>query len=102
MAKAQPSAISNEHTFETAMKRIVQIVDRMDTDDLPLEDLIVNYEEGIQLVQVCEDKLKAAEKKIEIITRKAQSPVKLAEFAPGETPAEPPPATPREKDVRLF
>jgi len=74
----------------------------MDTDELPLEDLIVRYEEGIQLVQVCEAKLKAAEKKIEMITRKAQGPVELAEFAPPDMTAEKPAAPARDKDVRLF
>jgi exodeoxyribonuclease VII small subunit len=102
MAKAQPSATSNEHTFETAMQRIGQIVNAMDTDELPLEDLIARYEEGIQLVHVCEARLKAAEKRIEIITRKAQGPVELAEFAPGDAPAEKPAGVGREKDVRLF
>ena len=101
MAKAQTTAESNEHTFETAMQRLDQIVQAMDADDLPLEDLIVHYEEGIQLMQVCEAKLKTAEKKIEIITRKAQGAPQLAEFEPGETPAESAPAKPRE-NVSLF
>jgi exodeoxyribonuclease VII small subunit len=102
MAKAQPSDTSNEHTFETAMQRLEQIVQTMDSDELPLEDLIVRYEEGIQLVQVCEAKLKSAEKKIEMIARKAQGPGELVEFAPGEPPAEKPVTPTREKDVRLF
>ena len=102
MAKAQSSTTSNEHTFETAMQRLEQIVQTMDSDELPLEDLIVRYEEGIQLVQVCEAILKSAEKKIEIITRKAQGPAELAEFSPGDAPAEKSTAATREKDVRLF
>jgi exodeoxyribonuclease VII small subunit len=102
MAKAQPSAEPNEHTFETALQRIEQIVQTMDADELPLEDLIVRYEEGIKLVQICEAKLKSAEKKIEIITRKAQGPVELVEFAPGDMAAEKPASATREKDVRLF
>ena len=102
MAKAQPSDTTNDHTFETAMQRLEQIVQTMDSDELPLEDLIVRYEEGIQLVQVCEAKLKSAEKKIEVIARKAQGTVELSEFAPGAAPEEKPATPSREKDVRLF
>ena len=102
MAKAQPSDTTNDHTFETAMQRLEQIVQTMDSDELPLEDLIVRYQEGIQLVQVCEAKLKSAEKKIEVIARKAQGTVELSEFAPGDPPVEQPVTPTREKDVRLF
>ena len=93
----KPSTESAEHTFETAMQRLESIVQAMDTDDLPLEDLIVRYEEGIKLVQVCETKLKAAEKKIEIITRKAHGKPELAEFEPAEAPA-----AKARADVNLF
>ena len=48
-------------------------------------------------MQVCETKLKAAEKKIEIITRKAHGKPELAELEAGEAPA----AKPR-ADVNLF
>ena len=88
MAKAQTTVESNEHTFETAMQRLDQIVQAMDADDLPLDDLIVHYEEGIKLMQICETKLKAAEKKIEIITRKAQGAPQLTEFEPAAKPRE--------------
>src|SRR4051794_21270403 len=100
MAKTQPSE-PPEHSFETALQRLEQIVQAMEGDQLPLEDLIVRYEEGIRLVQDCETKLKAAERKVEIITRKAQGKVELAEFESIEKPAEKP--TPHEReDVSLF
>lgn len=82
MSKTPSPAENAEHTFESAMQRLEQIVGAMESDQLPLEDLIVRYEEGIRLVQVCETKLKAAEKKIEIITRKAQGKPELAPFEP--------------------
>lgn len=94
---AKPSTDSKEHTFETAIQRLEQIVQAMDAEELPLEELIVRYEEGTKLVQVCETKLKAAEKKIEIITRKAHGKPELAELEAGEAPA----AKPR-ADVNLF
>jgi exodeoxyribonuclease VII small subunit len=82
MTKTQTPAEHAEQTFESAMKRLEQIVEAMESDQLPLEDLIVRYEEGIRLVQVCETKLKTAEKKIEVITRKAQGKPELTPFEP--------------------
>ena len=39
MAKAQPSTAANEPTFETAIQRLDQIVQAMDAEELPLEDM---------------------------------------------------------------
>ncbi len=55
--------------FEQAMKRLEEIVEQMESGDLPLEDLIVRYEEGMKLVKVCQERLASAEQRIEIITR---------------------------------
>jgi exodeoxyribonuclease VII small subunit len=70
-----------EHTFETALARLEQIVDEMEGDRLPLEQLLERYGEGAGLLKVCQEKLEAAEKKIEIITRSGGKP-QLAPFEP--------------------
>ena len=44
----KPAAEAN---FEQAMKRLEEIVEKMESGDLPLEDLIVRYEEGMKLVK---------------------------------------------------
>lgn len=101
MAKTSPPVETPEENFESAMQRLEAIVAAMESDELPLEDLIVRYEEGIRLVQVCETKLKAAEKKIEIITRKAQGKPELVPFEPEANALEKPPGATRD-DVSLF
>jgi exodeoxyribonuclease VII small subunit len=58
-----------ELNFEKAMDRLEAIVEQMETGKLPLEDLIVRYEEGMNLVKVCQERLTNAEQKIEIIAR---------------------------------
>jgi exodeoxyribonuclease VII small subunit len=88
---------SEPQTFETAMERLEHIVEQMESENLPLEDLLKRYEEGIQLVKVCEEKLKSAEQRIEIITRNAAGEAQLAEFEPEKKAA----TAPRE-DVSLF
>lgn len=55
--------------FEAAMDRLEGIVDQMESGKMPLEELIVRYEEGMKLVKVCQERLACAEQRIEIITR---------------------------------
>jgi exodeoxyribonuclease VII small subunit len=58
--KADDSGI----TFEDAAEKLETIVEAMESEELPLEKLLVQYEEGTKLVKVCESKLQAAEKRI--------------------------------------
>ena len=51
-------------TFEDAAEKLESIVEAMESEELPLEKLLVQYEEGTKLVKVCESKLQAAEKRI--------------------------------------
>lgn len=67
-------------TFENAIERLENIVEQMESDSLPLEDLLVRYEEGLKLVKFCSEKLEAAEKRIEIIARDANGKPRLVEF----------------------
>lgn len=47
------------------MAQLESIVEEMESDDLPLEKLLVRYEDGAKLVKICGDKLKVAELKVE-------------------------------------
>ena len=51
-------------TFEDAAEKLETIVEAMESEELPLEKLLVQYEEGTKLVKVCESKLQAAERRI--------------------------------------
>ncbi len=97
MATKTPPAKSTAETFDSAMSRLEQIVEQMESDKLPLEELLSRYEEGVTLVKVCEQKLAAVEKRIEIISRNAAGEPQIEEFEPEKTPV----ARPRE-DVSLF
>lgn len=97
------SEAPQEHTFESAIGRLESLVEDMEREDLPLERLIVDYEEGIKLVKVCEQKLSEAERKIEIIQKQAGGEAALKAFDP-ETKVEPPAVSrkPSAKDANLF
>src|SRR5213083_455825 len=66
---SKPKAPSAELNFEKAMDRLEAIVEQMESGKLPLEDLIVRYEEGMGLVKVCQERLTSADQKIEVIAR---------------------------------
>ena len=68
--------------FESAMERLEAIVAQMESGKLPLEDLIVRYEEGMSLVKVCQERLASAEQKIEIIARTSAGKPTVKKFEP--------------------
>jgi exodeoxyribonuclease VII small subunit len=87
---SKPKQREPEPNFEGAMERLEAIVEQMESGKLPLEDLIVRYEEGMNLVKICQERLANAEQKIEIIARNSAGKTVVKKFGPipeQETPA---------------
>lgn len=56
-------------TFEEAMKNLEGIVERLEEGDVPLEEAISIYRQGMELSKLCHDKLKDVEEQLtQIIT----------------------------------
>ncbi|MEK7372329.1 MAG: exodeoxyribonuclease VII small subunit [candidate division NC10 bacterium] len=55
--------------FEEALQRLEQIVDTLEAGDLPLEESLKAFEEGVGLARRCARYLEDAEKRIELLTR---------------------------------
>ena len=66
-----PAKKEPKPTFESALARVEQIAAQMETGDLPLEELVTAYEEGLRLLRFCSERLEVAEKRLETITRDA-------------------------------
>ena len=62
--RKKASASGEDISFEDAVDKLDSIVEEMESDDLPLDKMLVSYEEGAKLVKLCEEKLKAAETRI--------------------------------------
>ena len=60
---------SEDIKFETALKKVEDIVARLEDGDLDLEKSIELFEEGVTLSKVLQKKLDEAEKKIEKLVR---------------------------------
>lgn len=54
-------------TFEEQLLRIEQIVDLLDRGETPIEDMMVLYEEGMQLLQSARGYLQTTEQKIAVL-----------------------------------
>lgn len=53
-----------EPTFEQAMAQLEELVDKLESDDLSLDDALAHFEKGIALMRRCEGYLKGAEGKL--------------------------------------
>lgn len=62
----------NELSFESALKELEQIVNRLERGDVGLEQSIAIYERGELLRAHCDQLLRRAEAKVEKITLNAQ------------------------------
>lgn len=58
---------SGERSYEEAVVRLEEIVQRLETGDISLEESLNLFEEGIGLAKYCSGKLDAAEGRLEIL-----------------------------------
>ena len=66
--------------FEDALQRLEQIVDQLETGDLPLDESLKVFEEGVALARRCAKYLEEAEKRIELLTRDQSGLLKAEPF----------------------
>lgn len=59
-------------TFEQALASLEQIVQRLEKGDLPLEESLKLYEDGVRLSRLCHGKLEEAEGRIEVLLKDAR------------------------------
>lgn len=57
----------NNHTFETNMQRLEQIVRAMERGDVPLEESLKLFQEGTELVRACGKLLDGAEMQVKVV-----------------------------------
>lgn len=69
---SNPSPPSDATSFEDAMQRLDEIVTGMEDNQLPLEQMITSYEEGVRLLKVCRQRIEGARRRVELITADAE------------------------------
>lgn len=62
--------------FEAAMEKLEKMISRLEEGELPLEDSLKVFEEGMTYVKFCEQKLAEAEAKVEILVKEKEGATK--------------------------
>ncbi|MBR3140407.1 MAG: exodeoxyribonuclease VII small subunit [Methanobrevibacter sp.] len=68
-------------TFEESLEQLEEIVNKLETGDVPLDDAIDEFTKAMELVKVCNAKLNTAE---EAIAQIVQDNGELTEFNPNK------------------
>jgi exodeoxyribonuclease VII small subunit len=66
--------------FEKAFQQLESIVKRLESEELPLDESLRLFEEGIALSRFCNQKLEEVEKKVELILADAKGQPRIEPF----------------------
>ena len=66
--------------FETALKRLEEIVKKLENGDLSLDSALELFEEGIKLSRLCHTKLEEAERRVEILLKNGSGQARAVSF----------------------
>ena len=71
-----------EKTFEASLAELEEIVAKLEDGDMPLEESLALFEQGIKLSRNCRDRLTKAERRIEILMQDSDGNLTAAEIEP--------------------
>ncbi len=55
--------------FETGLKRLQEVVEKLERQDIPLEEAVNLFEEGMELSRKCARILEVAEERVKVLMR---------------------------------
>ncbi len=77
---------AKKETFEEALGRLEEIAEQLENGNMPLDEAVKRYEEGVRAYRYCSSLLKHVERKIEVLTQEGD--MLKAEEAPDLDPVE--------------
>ncbi len=80
---------TREPGFEEAIGRLERIVKDLEDGDLPLEESLRLFEEGVRLTRACAARLEEAQRRIDLLTKGDQGELKLIPFEAGDEGSDP-------------
>lgn len=83
MAEKKTKNDVSKLNFEDSIKRLKQIVEQIEQGEIPLQDSLEQYEQGMALIKHCRGILQQAEKRIEKISKVDQDEPESAEAEAG-------------------
>jgi exodeoxyribonuclease VII small subunit len=79
--KAEPQP-AKKPNFEHSLARLEEVVRRLESPQLSLDDAMKLFEEGVELSRECQKQLEEAEGKVEILLKKADGKLATEPFDP--------------------
>jgi exodeoxyribonuclease VII small subunit len=77
--------MKKEKSFEEVLQELEEIVNRLEQGDLPLEESLQLFEQGVRLSRSCHTKLDEAQKRLEILLKDEEGMMTARPFdQPGE------------------
>jgi exodeoxyribonuclease VII small subunit len=67
MASAARTVSAVPANYETALEELEQLLARLESVDMPLEQLLTQYQRGAELLKFCRDRLEAVEGQIKVL-----------------------------------
>lgn len=74
--------------FEQALSRIEEIVDDLEAGELSLDKSLARFIEGVRLIKFCNQQLKKAEKKVEVVLKEEEEFKEIVPFSEEEEETE--------------
>jgi exodeoxyribonuclease VII small subunit len=73
--------------FEKALARLEEVVKRLESPELSLDEAMKLFEEGVKLSRECQKQLEEAEGRVEILLKKADGKIAPQPFEPEDEPS---------------
>jgi exodeoxyribonuclease VII small subunit len=70
--------------FETVLKKLEEVVHRLEGGELSLDDSLKAFEEGVKYASFCSKKLDEAESRVELLLKQKDGTFVKKEFHPEE------------------
>jgi exodeoxyribonuclease VII small subunit len=80
MTMRTKKAEAQAQTFEASLAALEQIVRELERGELPLERSLELFEQGVRLSRECQERLQAAERRIEVLLRDGEGRAAVAAF----------------------
>ena len=74
MAKPSKNTDQTPASYEAALQELEALVSRLESGQLPLDELLTGYQRGATLLNFCRDKLQAVEEQIKVLEGEQLAP----------------------------
>ena len=72
--------MNKENPFETALRSLEAVVERLESGELSLEESLTCFEEGVRCAASCQEQLKAVEAKVEVLLKQQDGTLTVDNF----------------------